>query len=352
MLFIFFRVLSWFSVNSIMNSTSLNCQTILAEFPPPPPSMSTTIKSLYCVFIMLFSLVTLIGNLFVVVAVAKFRTLHKRIYAFVVVVACADIGVAVCVMPFRLYEEWNSGWYLGKWFCLVVNMLDGIFCSVSMGILCCLAVERYLAVCRPFLYSKLTSTITTIVITVCLSVIFLAWSVILFNELHIIGIQDLVTCVSDGACPLILNLPSAVFFSILTFWVPSVVMLVCYWRIFVTAVRHMRAIHNTTVSAVQKRIHVPFRNSAKAAKTLGIVIGCFFLFWLPFFVVLIGDAVEGYQWSNHLKMFVMWLGYLNSMMNPFLYYIFSAEFKVAFRSILRCSNIIVENGSVISATIG
>ena len=349
-IFIFQGAVSRFSVNSIMNGTSLNCRTILAEYPPPPPPMSYAIKSLYCVFILLFSLVTLSGNVFVVVAVAMFRTLRKRIYAFVVVVACADIGVAVCVMPFRLYEEWNSGWYLGKWFCLIINMLDGIFCSVSMGILCCLAVERYLAVCRPFLYSKLTTKITTIVITVCLSVIFLAWSVILFNELHIIGIQDLVTCVSDGACPLILNLASALFFSILAFWVPSVVMLYCYWQIFVTANRHMRAILDTTVSDAEKHTYVSFRKSAKAAKTLGIVIGCFFLFWMPYFVVLIGDAVEGFQWSFQLKMFVMWLGYLNSMMNPLLYYIFSAEFKAAFRHILRCTRNIVENDTVISVT--
>ena len=212
--------------------------------------------------------------------------------------------------------------------CIKRNITQ-VLSSYAVGML---VIFSKLMVCRPFLYSELTSTITTIVITVCLSVIFLTWSVILFNELHIIGIQDLVTCVSDGACPLILNLASALFFSILAFWVPSVVMLYCYWQIFVTANRHMRAILNTTVSDAEKQTYVSSRKSAKAAKTLGIVIGCFFLFWMPYFVVLIGDAVEGLQWSFQLKMFVMWLGYLNSMMNPFLYYIFSAEFKVAFRS--------------------
>ncbi|XP_041367013.1 trace amine-associated receptor 4-like [Gigantopelta aegis] len=288
--------------------------------------------------------------MFVIAAVAAFRSLQKRIYAFVVVVACADISLAIFVMPFRLYEEWNSGWLLGKWFCLIVNMFDGIFCSASMGILCCLAVERYLAVCKPFLYTKLTAKMTAIVISACLSIIFVAWSVFLFNEFHIIGIEDLVACLSDGACPLVLNLQSALFFSSLTFWVPSLVMLYCYWQIFVTANRHMRAIHDTTVSDAEKRTYAASRKSAKAAKTLGIVIGCFFLFWLPYFVVLIGDALEGFQWSIQLKICVMWLGYLNSMVNPFLYYIFSAEFKAAFKCLLNCKRRLSENGTVFSTT--
>ena len=320
-----------------MNNTTSNCDAILANFPPPPSPMSKPMKSLYCIFMLLFSLVTLTGNLLVIVAVVVFRSLRKRIYVFVVVVACADIGVAVFVMPFRLYEEWNGGWLLGKWSCLVVNMFDGIFCSASMGILCCLAVERYLAVCKPFLYSKLTSTLTAVVTCACLSIIVFAWSCILLNELHIIGIEDLVACISDKACPLALNLSSALFFSILTFWIPSVVMLYCYWQIFVTANRHMRAIQDTTISENDKRKHVAFSKRAKAAKTLGIVIGCFFVCWLPFFIVLIGDVANGYQWSVQLKFFVMWLGYLNSMMNPFLYYTFSAEFKVAFRNIVKCT---------------
>ncbi|XP_041365581.1 5-hydroxytryptamine receptor 4-like [Gigantopelta aegis] len=335
-----------------MNNSTLNCQVILADLPPPPPPLSESFKSLYCVFMLLFSLTTLIGNLFVIVAVVMFRSLRKRIYAFVVVVALADIGVAVFVMPFRLYEEWNSGWLLGKWFCLVVNMFDGIFCSASMSILCCLAVERYLAVCKPFLYTKLTPALTAIVIFACLGVIFFVWSFFLVNEFHIDGIEDLVACLSDGACPLLLNLSSALFLSILTFWTPSAVMLYCYWRIFVTANRHLRAIHSTTVSDTEKRTYATFSKRAKAAKTLGIVIGCFFVCWLPFFIVLVGDVVEGHQWSIQLKLFVMWLGYLNSMINPFLYYIFSAEFKAAFKCIVKCSRSVRDSENVFSTTVG
>ncbi|XP_041365580.1 trace amine-associated receptor 13c-like [Gigantopelta aegis] len=319
-----------------MNNTSINCEEILARFPPPPPRMSMVVKSLYCVFILVFSLITLTGNAFVIASVAMVKTLQKRTHAFVVAVACADIGVAIFVMPFRLYEEWNGGWLLGESFCLTVNMFDGVFCSVSMCTLCCLAIERYLAVCRPFLHAKIKPSLVIIIIAVCWSLPIAGWGIFLFNQYHIVGIEDFVFCVLDGACPLITNLVSTLVLGIVPFWLPLLVMTFCYVRIFVTANRHIRVICETTITDADRRLQLAFTQKMKAAKTLGIVIGCFLVCWLPFFIVVTGDAVEGFQWSVQLKISVTWLGYLNSMMNPFLYYIFSSEFKAAFRSIVKC----------------
>ncbi|XP_041365579.1 trace amine-associated receptor 13c-like [Gigantopelta aegis] len=322
-----------------MDNTSINCEEILARFPSPPPRMSVVVKSLYYMFILVFSLITLTGNVFVIASVAIVKRLQKRTHAFVVAVAFADIGVAIFVMPFRLYEEWNGGWLLGESFCLTVSMFDGLFCSVSMFTLCCLAIERYLAVCRPFLHAKIKPSLTVSVISGCWFIPLAAWSVFLFNQYHVVRIEDFVFCVLDGACPLITNLMSSIALSMLHFWLPSLVMVFCYVRIFLTTNHHIRVICETTITDDDKRFEVAFTRTMKAAKTLGIVIGCFLVCWLPFFVVLIGDAVEGHQWSVQLKIAVMWLGYLNSMMNPFLYYMFSAEFKSAFKSILKCKRL-------------
>ena len=320
-----------------MNNTWINCEVILAHFPPPPPKMSMVVKSLYCIFILVFSLTAFTGNILVIASVSMVRMLQKRTHAFVVAVACADIGVAIFVMPFRLYEEWNGGWYFGESFCLTVNMFDGVFCSVSICTLCSLAIERYLAVCRPFLHAKITPGMTMAVIFSSWGVAITLWSIFLFNQYHIIGIEHVVFCMQDGACPLIMNVVTSAVLGIIFFWLPSSVMIFCYICIFLTANRHIRVICSTTITDDDRREHLHFARKIKTAKTLGIVIGCFFISWLPFFIVAIGDPVEDFQWSVQLKIFVMWLGYLNSMMNPFLYYTFSAEFKTAFRNIVKCN---------------
>ncbi|KAL3321253.1 hypothetical protein Ciccas_000051 [Cichlidogyrus casuarinus] len=75
----------------------------------------------------------------------------------------------------------------------------------------------------------------------------------------------------------------------------------------------------------------------KAALTLAIITGCFLLCWIPFFIVALVrpfhhtsiDAQLGYWMSLFL-----WLGYVNSMLNPVIYTIFSPDFRNAFRKIL------------------
>ena len=74
----------------------------------------------------------------------------------------------------------------------------------------------------------------------------------------------------------------------------------------------------------------------KAAKTLGIIVGCFIVCWMPFFTVyLIGAFCEGC--THHLVFSIFfWLGYCNSALNPCIYALFSKDFRYSFRNLLIC----------------
>lgn len=80
------------------------------------------------------------------------------------------------------------------------------------------------------------------------------------------------------------------------------------------------------------------RTETKAAKTLCIIMGCFCLCWAPFFVTNIVDPFINYTVPSKLWTAFLWLGYINSGLNPFLYAFLNKAFRRAFLIILCCGD--------------
>ena len=79
-----------------------------------------------------------------------------------------------------------------------------------------------------------------------------------------------------------------------------------------------------------------FAKETKAAKTVAIIVGAFIICWFPFFTIYLimafcSDCVPPLAFS-----IIFWLGYCNSMINPFIYAMFSRDFRRAFRNLLFC----------------
>ncbi|KAF5406183.1 Serotonergic GPCR [Paragonimus heterotremus] len=82
---------------------------------------------------------------------------------------------------------------------------------------------------------------------------------------------------------------------------------------------------------------------SKVVKTLGVIMGCFCLCWLPFFLVQLLLAIlkaSGHDDENLVPLsvfrFLQWLGYINSFLNPLIYAKFNREFRLPFKLILLC----------------
>lgn len=79
-----------------------------------------------------------------------------------------------------------------------------------------------------------------------------------------------------------------------------------------------------------------FKYEIKVVKIIGIIMGCFCVCWFLFFIMNIIDFIIGYKIEYLLWIIVLWLGYLNFMLNLFLYYNFNKFFKMVFWCILMC----------------
>lgn len=105
-------------------------------------------------------------------------------------------------------------------------------------------------------------------------------------------------------------------------------------RLYLMQQQHSLQSSPTIQSQAAQMEGVESKRERKAAKTLAIITGVFVMCWLPFFIMAIAMPLLQLKPHKYLFAFLLWLGYINSMLNPIIYTIFSPDFRKAFKRLL------------------
>ncbi|CAL2045758.1 unnamed protein product [Caenorhabditis brenneri] len=139
------------------------------EWPPPnitttetptftqmPPTAGSGIPLNYAgLFLIVIPLITLLGNLLVIISVLRYRALQSAINFLILGLAVADLLVAIIVMPYAVYVYVTNGdWYLGNLMCDVYMASDVCCSTASILLLAVISFDRYRAVSLPIQYSR------------------------------------------------------------------------------------------------------------------------------------------------------------------------------------------------------
>ncbi|KAH7964699.1 hypothetical protein HPB49_000790 [Dermacentor silvarum] len=349
-----------------------------------------TVSLLLCLVI----IATVIGNIFVIAAIIWERNLRTVSNYLVLSLAVADLMVACLVMPLGAVYEVTREWRMPPELCDVWTCCDVLCCTASILHLLAIAVDRYWAVTIVDYMRQRDVRKVGIMI-------FLVWSVAFVVSIApIFGWKDKDSrsrVLHEKKCLVSQDAAYQVFATCSSFYVPLIMILLLYWRIFKVArqrIRHKpgaKAVlivhkepstssavasnentpqHNTTTmsspahnssnqsspsNGMNKAMHggigrllvltkrekkhveesLESRRERKAAKTVAIITGVFVMCWLPFFVMaLVMPLCETCDPGKLVFSFFLWLGYANSMINPIIYTIFSPDFRNAFNRIL------------------
>ncbi|KAL8570240.1 hypothetical protein ACOMHN_029940 [Nucella lapillus] len=74
----------------------------------------------------------------------------------------------------------------------------------------------------------------------------------------------------------------------------------------------------------------------RATKRMLLIMACFFVCWVPFTLMYMLRSLcpQCPHLGDHLTAFIIWLGYVNSSLNPLLYTLFNDDFRKAFKKLL------------------
>ncbi|XP_007445027.1 5-hydroxytryptamine receptor 6, partial [Python bivittatus] len=281
---------------------SLNASLIGRE---PQPRGSAWTAAFLCFVILL----TMVGNLALILLIFSQRLLRNTSNFFLVSLFMSDLMVGLVVMPPAMLNQLYGRWVLDGAFCSVWFSFDVMCTSASILNLCVISLDRYLLIISPLKYKlRMTSgrafwlilATWTLAALVSFLPIKMGWHELEFDR-HPLNVTRQL---EEEQCRLLVSLPYALIASGLTFFLPSAAILFTYCRILLAARKQAIQVASLTNKAAgepppqvphdqsqptgasdnRKLANKHSRRALKASLTLGVLLGMFFVAWLPFFV--------------------------------------------------------------------
>ncbi|XP_046730100.1 trace amine-associated receptor 13c-like [Silurus meridionalis] len=314
-----------------MNVTELNLLDRCEHFSCPERSVSPAVYILLYVCSAAVVLLTVCGNLLIIISVLHFKQLHTPTNMLVLSLAVSDFLIAVLLMPSLLIWTLESCWIFGTAFCMTFWLNCTFLTVVAIYNIVLIAVDRNLGLSHPFFYTNTISTRMMCTVVYCNWCISLAYSITFYY--FSISFINLLLC--PGECIYFINEVWSVIDLIITFIFPLSVIIILYSRVFLIAKKHataIRELNNHTRPQTQKITSHSMKSERKAAKVLGILVSVFIVCLLPYFIYsFLGDVIV-----IHAEIFyeLIVFAYLNSTINPFIYALFYPWFR-------RCIQLII-----------
>ncbi|XP_036406075.1 trace amine-associated receptor 13c-like [Megalops cyprinoides] len=281
-------------------------------------------------------LLTVYGNLLVIISICHFKQLHTPTNLLLLSLAVADLLVGITVMPFYFIYAIQSRWCFGAVCCTIFNVNSVFLSCVSIYNVAFIAVDRYFALHNPFLYStKMTVNSTLIIIS-------LLWLYSLIYNLILVYFNGLIAPRTEHPmcaehCAFAINGIWLVVDLFIVFVAPFMTIIIMYLKIFVIAKRHannIRCVQEQHHSKGTKKINYSLASETKAAKTVGILVSAFLLCLVPYYLTVIIFMGTREPSVFFTATDLTTLVFINSSINPIIYALFYSWFQKCFKLIL------------------
>lgn len=182
-------------------------------------------------------LITIVGNILVILSVFTYKPLRIVQNFFIVSLAVADLTVAILVLPLNVANNVLGRWMFGIHLCKMWLTSDVLCCTSSILNLCAIALDRYWAITDPINYAQ-KRTVERV-----LFLIAGVWLLSLgISSPPLIGWNDWPDEFDSEKHPCALNSNPGyrVYSALGSFFIPLIIMTTVYIEIYVATRRRLR----------------------------------------------------------------------------------------------------------------
>nr|XP_055042120.1 trace amine-associated receptor 4-like [Misgurnus anguillicaudatus] len=297
----------------------------------------TVVKVAMYTLITLMILMTVFGNLLIIISISHFKQLQSPTHLLVQSLAVCDCLLGSLVMPYSMVRSVEGCWFFGDVICKVYSSLNITFSFSSLIHLCLISIDRYWAICDPLRYKmRITNNTVTVLITLTWIFSFVYSFSVVFSGVFAVGLEALILQMSCfGGCVVFFNKELGLTCVILVFIIPGTVMSSLYIIIFNVVKKHAKVLsEKVSVTTTGVNSQSSAHRERKAAKTLALVMGVYFICWLPFSIASAIYPYFNFVTPADLFEALGWFAYFNSTCNPLIYGFFYPCFQKAFKTLI------------------
>ncbi|XP_002054764.2 pyrokinin-1 receptor [Drosophila virilis] len=341
-----------------------------------PLAIVIPVTVVYC----LIFLTGVVGNISTCIVIKKNRSMHTATNYYLFSLAISDFMLLLSGVPQEMYFIWSKYPYVfGEYFCIGRGLLAETSANATVLTITAFTVERYMAICHPFLgqaMSKLSRAIRIIVLIWLLAVLTAIPQAAQFGINSYAGVDKCVVV-------RVIVQHSFQLSTFIFFFAPMSIILVLYLCIGLHLYRSsvigggsptapvtessarrqqpLKAVASDTIlyryagsSSVLANNAGPQLSSVRGRLThygtrrvlrmLVAVVICFFLCWAPFhaqrLIAIYAPARGAQLHDQHELLYTVMtyvsgvLYYLSTCINPLLYNLMSNKFREAFKAVL------------------
>uniref|UniRef100_A0A673LCZ1 G protein-coupled receptor 101 n=1 Tax=Sinocyclocheilus rhinocerous TaxID=307959 RepID=A0A673LCZ1_9TELE len=284
---------------------------------PGAPSLVNSIVKM--VLISAIVCTSLFGNVVVLLVFQRKPQLLHVANRFVLNLLLADLLQTVLVMPFAITATVPEVWPLDARLCQALVVLMHLFAFAGVNTIIVVSVDRYLAIIHPLSYpTRMTPHLGTnlIALTWLLSVLqstppLYGWGTIEFDRRH-------------KACTVVWSssYSYSALVSALSFWLPVVIMLCCYWMVFRAArrpQRHPQPEGPFSASYPIRTRHRRFHYHCKAARVVFVIMASYVLSMGPYSILSTISIYSSAAVPSWLASMALILFFLQCCLHPYIY---------------------------------